>query len=475
MKFFINDEQINIFLYYARLLIINLGTFYIFEKISSEENKINWKNENIIIIILILAITFIELFIKRVGSYFYGAVMNIVLLELVFELFNKNLKVNITILTILSICLSNIIFFGSLAINSIPNVWFNIKNDFLAFPFIVLIYILGIIKLGRIKKLNRGMTFLNSKNKNYSYFYGLLMLNICTIIVVFLAMLKDSDRLRGGRFVLGFVVLSIIMFITIHKLFQIYYNQRLLTKQLEDVNNQLIEKENEIKKLEKENLNFSKRSHSMAHKQEALEYKLNQLLMNEETTKEIGIAAEIKELSKELYQKPIEELTKTGIQKIDDMLKFMQSECIKNNIDINLQITGNVYHIINNIITVEQLEILIADHIKDAIIAIKHTDNVNKSILVKLGKIDECYGLYIYDSGIEFEKETLENLGKKPSTTHKDEGGTGMGFMNTFDTLRSCKGSLIIKEIGKPSKDNFTKIIMIKFDGKNEYKVISYR
>ena len=44
MKFFINDEQINIFLYYARLLIINLGTFYIFEKISSEENKINWKN-----------------------------------------------------------------------------------------------------------------------------------------------------------------------------------------------------------------------------------------------------------------------------------------------------------------------------------------------------------------------------------------------------------------------------------------------
>ena len=50
-----------------------------------------------------------------------------------------------------------------------------------------------------------------------------------------------------------------------------------------------------------------------------------------------------------------------------------------------------------------------------------------------------------------------------------------MGFMNTFDTLRSCKGSLIIKEIGKPSKDNFTKIIMIKFDGQNEYKVISYR
>lgn len=83
--------------------------------------------------------------------------------------------------------------------------------------------------------------------------------------------------------------------------------------------------------------------------------------------------------------------------------------------------------------------------------------------------------MYIHDSGIEFEKETLEKLGKEPITTHKSEGGTGMGFMNTFDTLKKCKGSLIINEIGKPSKDNFTKIVMIRFDGKNEFRVISYR
>ena len=89
----------------------------------------------------------------------------------------------------------------------------------------------------------------------------------------------------------------------------------------------------------------------------------------------------------------------------------------------------------------------------------------------KLGKIDKNYGLYIYDSGVEFEKETLENLGKKPSTTHKDEGGTGMGFMNTFDTLRKCNASMIIEEFGKPNKDNYTKAIMIKFDNKNEFKI----
>ena len=314
---------------------------------------------------------------------------------------------------------------------------------------------------------------MNKRNKND--FFDLLMINLSIIVLFFIVILRECDTLSTNQMAIFVVILSIIMFITIKKSFQVYYKQKLLMKQLEEADNEIINKQKEIEKLEQENLNFSKKSHSMAHKQRSLEYKLNHLLMKEETSKELEIKTEIEKLSKELYQIPIEDLPSTEITQIDDMLEFMQSECVKNKIDFNLQIIGNVYHIINNIITVEQLEILIADHIKDAIIAIKHTDNINKSILVKLGKIDGCYGLYIYDSGIEFEKETLKNLGKKPSTTHKDEGGTGMGFMNTFDTLNECKGSLVIKEIGKPSKDNFTKIIMIKFDGKNEYKVESYR
>ena len=47
-----------------------------------------------------------------------------------------------------------------------------------------------------------------------------------------------------------------------------------------------------------------------------------------------------------------------------------------------------------------------------------------------------------------------------------------MGFMNSFDTLRRNKASLVIKELGKPSQENYTKIIMFKFDNKNEFKVI---
>lgn len=378
------------------------------------------------------------------------------------------------IMTAGSLSISFSIFFIAAFINSLPNIILQTQNDFIIVSGICITYLILFLLFINNKRIKKGIAFWNDCKNSEQFDW--LILNISTVIL-FLIVIFEICKGGAIRRTLGYsiVVLSIIMFIAIKKSFQVYYKQKLLMKQLEEADNEIINKQKEIEKLEQENLNFSKKSHSLAHKQKSLEYKLNQLLMNEEFSGELEIRDRLNEISKELYKNPIEDLTKTEITQIDDMLEFMQSECVKNKIDFNLQIIGNVYHIINNIITVEQLEILIADHIKDAIIAIKHTDNINKSILVKLGKIDGCYGLYIYDSGIEFEKETLKNLGKKPSTTHKDEGGTGMGFMNTFDTLNECKGSLVIKEIGKPSKDNFTKIIMIKFDGKNEYKVESYR
>lgn len=470
LDYTINVEQVSMVLYFVKYLFINIGSYYIFLRLTKGESNLK---QNLIVIIEILMVTYYYALMKVKDIPLDSMLLLIIFMTIIFIKKSKKSIATTIIMTIASVGISFSIFFISTVINSIPNIIFHTKSKVVAIVGICITYLIICLIFINNKRMKNGIIFSNN-TKNYEQF-DIIILNISTTILFLIVVFRNCEDGINWRMGNSIAILSLIMFATIKKSFQVYYKQKLLFQQLDEANNEIQEKQKEIERLEEENLNFSKRSHSMAHKQKALEYKLNQLLMNEETTKEIGIAAEIKELSKELYQKPIEELTKTGIQKIDDMLKFMQSECIKNNIDINLQITGNVYHIINNIITVEQLEILIADHIKDAIIAIKHTDNVNKSILVKLGKIDECYGLYIYDSGIEFEKETLENLGKKPSTTHKDEGGTGMGFMNTFDTLRSCKGSLIIKEIGKPSKDNFTKIIMIKFDGKNEYKVISYR
>ena len=251
----------------------------------------------------------------------------------------------------------------------------------------------------------------------------------------------------------------------------------MLIKELDETKEDLARAENKIKILEKENIEESKKRHTIIHKQKSIEYKLEEMLTKTEMSTEE--AAEVRErlekLNKEVYtEKEVMELDKTGINSIDDMLKYMQSECVKNKIDFTLQIKGNIHYMVHNLVKEEELETLLADHIKDAIIAINHTDNANRSILVRLGNIDDIYSLYIYDSGVEFKPEVLESLGKKPCTTYANEGGTGMGFMNTFDTVRKHKASLIIEEIGKPVKDNYTKVIIIKFDKKNEFKVKSY-
>ena len=248
----------------------------------------------------------------------------------------------------------------------------------------------------------------------------------------------------------------------------------MLVKDLEETKAELEEKNTRIKELENEIIKSGKKSHSISHRQDILEHKLEELNMKSEIS-EMDIKSRIEKVGKDIRKEPVIVLAKTGIAEIDDVLDYMKSECVKKKIDFQLQLSGNIYKMINNYVSKDELEILLADHIKNAIIAIEYSNNINKSILVRLGRLDGTYGLYVYDSGIEFEKETLLKLGKKPATTHKDSGGTGMGFMNTFDTLRKHNASFIIEEYGKPVTDNFTKVLKFKFDGKKEFKICTYR
>ena len=326
-----------------------------------------------------------------------------------------------------------------------------------------------------IKKIKYGISFLQSNGQND--YVDILILDISIVILFSIVVIANSNVKMAMNIGIGFIVFSIVMFITIQKSLQLYYKQKMLIKELDETKEDLARAENKIKILEKENIEESKKRHTIIHKQKSIEYKLEEMLTKTEMSTEE--AAEVRErlekLNKEVYtEKEVMELDKTGINSIDDMLKYMQSECVKNKIDFTLQIKGNIHYMVHNLVKEEELETLLADHIKDAIIAINHTDNANRSILVRLGNIDDIYSLYIYDSGVEFKPEVLESLGKKPCTTYANEGGTGMGFMNTFDTVRKHKASLIIEEIGKPVKDNYTKVIIIKFDKKNEFKVKSY-
>ena len=470
MEFLEQKESISVIIDIIKLYFLNICTFYIDFKIINIP-IIKSKNEKISTVFTMILITIVCKIIKERVNFFYCIISMVFLVGGLFSIKSKNEIVHSLLITIVSLTINYIVFVISAFFSFVIFLIFNIENDYINAIVMLTIYIILIYCFFRIKRLKKGIIFLQSKLKNK--YFEMVMLNISVVVLFTIIILRNYEKGVTVNFVPGLIFFSTLMFLTIQNSLQLYYKQRMLVKDLEETKKELEEKKAEVKELEKENLNFSKISHTIAHRQKSLEHKLEELNMNSEISNEIG--ARIEDVTKDLRKETSVELSKTGIEVIDDMLSYMQSECIKNKIDFQLQLNGNIYTMTNHYIGKDELEILLADHIKDAIIAIGYVDSVNKSILVRLGKIDGTYSLYVYDSGIEFEIDTFMNLGIKPSTTHKDNGGTGMGFMNTFDTLRKYKASLEIEEIGKPCKDNFTKVLKFKFDNKNEFKIKSYR
>ena len=470
LNYIMQLEPTETIIYIIRLYFINLCTYYMNLKIMNIRIQKRWKEILSVSIIMILITVFGKV-IRDWAGFLYLVISIILLTATLFSIRSKNKLGHSVIVTMISLAINYVIFIISTILGFLVFNILNIRNDYINMIVILTIYLLLICVFLRIRRFKKGFAFFQTKLKNE--YLDMLIINISCVILFSIIVLSNYSQLLSEKITMAFIIFSILMFLMIQKSLQLYYKQRMLVKDLEETKKELEDKKAEVAELEKENLNFSKISHTIAHRQKVLEHKLEELNMNSEISNELG--ARIEDITKDLKRETAVELSKTGIEVIDDMLSYMQSECIKNKIDFQLQLNGNIYTMTNHYIGKDELEILLADHIKDAIIAIGYVENVNKSILVRLGKIDGIYSLYIYDSGIEFEIDTFMNLGIKPSTTHKDNGGTGMGFMNTFDTLRKYKASLEIKEIGKPCKDNFTKVLKFKFDNKNEFKIKSYR
>lgn len=454
-----------------KIFFICIFILYVNFRLINKIIKINFKYE-LVILLSMICVSIIWRIIKNILGFSYGVIFIIFFIAIIFKILSKESFAYSLLVTIISSSINYSVFCLSVIISVIPTILCNIQNIYVGLFLILLLYLVCLYFLSRIKRLKKGVIFLQKKND----YMEIISLNISVVILFCTLVLSSYDKIVSRKAYVSMVILSIIMFITIQKSLQLYYKQKLQERETEALKEELENKKKEIKELEEENLKLNKINHSIAHKQKSLEYELNQLLIKNDITNTNNIKEEIEEITKEMQTETTKvELAKTGINEIDNMLIYMQSECIKNKIDFELQINGNIHQMINKYITKQDLEILIADHIKNAIIAILHSKNINKNILVRLGLIDGYYSLYIYDSGIEFEIKTLINLGETPSTTHANDGGTGMGFMNTFDTLRKYKASIMIHEYGKPAEDNFTKLIKIIFDHKYEYKISSYR
>lgn len=472
MEYIESLTDLDISIYILKTFFMSIFTYHIALKSINEEcdSKIKIVGVYIAIVITVILCSLI----KSLGNVLNSMICLVIFLSLIFSKYSKKDIGYSSLIIMVSLSINYSVFIMATAISFVPSVVLNIRNDYINLVVIIIIYAILINSFSKVKRLKQGFLFLQKKLDNE--YFDVLILNVSIVILFSFVLLENYNKVSIDNFGFGFIAFAIIMFITIQKSLQLYYKQKLLIQDLNETKKELGEKKQEIKQLEKEILSFSKTSHSIVHEQKLLKYKLDELMLKNEIAVEIDIRDRINNISKEICKEAaVVELFKTGISEIDNVLEYMQSECVKNKIDFQVQINGNIHYMMNHYIAKENLKILLADHIKNAIIAINYSKNRNKSILVRLGKIEGIYSLYVYDSGIEFEIETLLNLGKKPMTTHRDDGGTGMGFMNTFDTLKEHRASMTIYEYSKPKEEDFTKLIMIKFDKKNEFKICSYR
>lgn len=85
------------------------------------------------------------------------------------------------------------------------------------------------------------------------------------------------------------------------------------------------------------------------------------------------------------------------------------------------------------------------------------------------------YSISVADTGINFEIETLNNLGIKKSSTHVDNGGSGIGYMSIFEILTDVRCSLTIEENNGILNNTYKKVVRIEFNGKFKYIIKSFR
>ncbi|MCL2018832.1 MAG: hypothetical protein FWG70_03640 [Oscillospiraceae bacterium] len=380
------------------------------------------------------------------------------------------------ILNVLAVAFSSIIFgllFRELSDLSI------IITALATFPVMGLF----VFSVFNIKRLRNGLPFLGEKHISLlGVIIALIVFQCYTIINVVIRRDGVLDSLAWFSLLcVGFCAILVIIWwkTGITKA----YKDSLSEKEKLELYCELSEKEKRIFEIEKDNAALSKIIHSDNKLIPSLENAVRNLCEYYSKEKAEDIIKELRRAHVQrngllgCYKKESKQLPSTKITSLDITLDYMKQKAYENNIEFDVFISGSVKYMIENLITEEQLRTISADLLENSIIAISSRGLLHKSfarqILFTVGICDDYYEIRVEDSGTDFEKETLINLGKKQTTTHKNEGGSGIGMMQAFEIMRETGASLVIERLPEGGR-GFTKRVSVRFDGKNEYRAEGY-
>ncbi len=184
------------------------------------------------------------------------------------------------------------------------------------------------------------------------------------------------------------------------------------------------------------------------------------------------LSAEHKEIIN-LYQAKSDTLPKTGNTALDAVIHFLNAKCMQCGVSAEFKIDGEaVPPLLQKINDRTDLNTILCDLGENAVIATKSIPNGKICIAIEkdgLSVPSVCF----YDNGDKFDKRVIANMGKKRVTTHKAEGGSGIGLLTLFEILNKYNASYCLDE--RSDYNEYTKMIKISFDDLHNVNFLTER
>ena len=166
-------------------------------------------------------------------------------------------------------------------------------------------------------------------------------------------------------------------------------------------------------------------------------------------------------------------LQTSGDVTIDSVLGFLNAKAADYKVEFTAEAEeGAVEFFREQFKELTDFNAILCDLGENALIAAKHVENGKvKAVLDYAGGIAT---LKLYDNGALFDEKVIAELGRTEITTHKNDGGSGIGLVTAFKILKKYSASICIDEVladDACKADDYAKCIVIRADG-NGLRVI---
>ncbi|MCM1368515.1 MAG: GHKL domain-containing protein [Roseburia sp.] len=162
---------------------------------------------------------------------------------------------------------------------------------------------------------------------------------------------------------------------------------------------------------------------------------------------------------------------KTGDAALDAVLYFLYNTAARENISIGFRISENAVPLLLERAT-DKIDIntVLCDLGENALIAVKGV--ADAKVLVSIDVEDgQSPCVCFYDNGARFDDKVIADLGRRRVTTHKDDGGSGIGLVTLFKILQKYDASFSLDE--RLEGGDYVKCVKVAFDGKRTTSVLT--